>query len=360
MDKKISVIVPVYKVKKYLPRCIESILEQTYANFELILVDDGSPDCSGQICDAYAQKDDRIRVIHKKNGGVSSARNAGIDVAKGEYISFIDSDDWVSNDYLEKLILPVQEHDAQLVVGGIDTRQLDIREERLKNITLDFRKITKDEFCWFFIYSPAVSRSPWSKLYQNQIIQANKIRFNIKQGWGEDTIFFYQYCSCISQIHFVKGVFYHYNRLVEGSATKTSDRIKLKFGQMIQTQFEQMIEVFGLSFEEKNQIVQEYKIGTFFNGVREICSTEDNTLEDIKEFYDKLKPWDLQGNESTVQEVVALKHGNMEKIFEIFQYRKHPFLKRLLKYLYINIIQKTKVFYIERRRDGLKRFRRGK
>ena len=95
---KFSVIVPVYKVETYLPRCIESILNQTVTDFELILIDDGSPDCSGEICDAYAAKDSRIRVIHQKNGGVSKARNAGLDIAQGEYIVFVDSDDWVDAD----------------------------------------------------------------------------------------------------------------------------------------------------------------------------------------------------------------------------------------------------------------------
>lgn len=92
---EISIIVPVYKVEEYLPRCIDSILAQTFTDFELILVDDGSPDNCGKICDEYAQKDDRIVVIHKNNGGLSDARNAGIDVATGEYIGFIDSDDWI-------------------------------------------------------------------------------------------------------------------------------------------------------------------------------------------------------------------------------------------------------------------------
>lgn len=100
---KISVIVPVYRVEKYLAECVDSILAQTYADFELILVDDGSPDNCGAICDAYADKDSRIRVIHQENQGLSGARNSGIDVAQGEYITFIDSDDLVSTNYLEIL-----------------------------------------------------------------------------------------------------------------------------------------------------------------------------------------------------------------------------------------------------------------
>ena len=95
---KLSIIVPVYKVEQYINKCIDSILNQTFTDFELILVDDGSPDNCGKICDEYAQKDERVRVIHKENGGVSSARNLGIDEAKGEYVSFIDPDDWIDLD----------------------------------------------------------------------------------------------------------------------------------------------------------------------------------------------------------------------------------------------------------------------
>ena len=95
IEKKVSVIVPIYNAEKYLNKCLESIIGQTYKNLEIILVDDGSSDNSPIICDAWAQIDSRIRVIHKKNGGVSSARNAGIDLAQGDYIGFVDADDWI-------------------------------------------------------------------------------------------------------------------------------------------------------------------------------------------------------------------------------------------------------------------------
>ena len=100
-NPRISVIVPVYNVEQYLPRCVESILAQTYENLEILLVDDGAKDGSGAICDAYARQDERVKVIHKENGGLSSARNAGIDASTGEYLSFVDSDDWIEPDMYE-------------------------------------------------------------------------------------------------------------------------------------------------------------------------------------------------------------------------------------------------------------------
>src|SRR5699024_8688641 len=101
---KISVIVPVYNAEKYLHRCIKSILDQTYKNLEIILVDDGSIDTSGKICDYYDHKDERIKVIHKENGGQSSARNTGLTIASGDYVSFVDSDDWIVEDIYEYCI----------------------------------------------------------------------------------------------------------------------------------------------------------------------------------------------------------------------------------------------------------------
>lgn len=115
----ISVIVPVYKVEPYLRQCIDSILAQTYTDFELILVDDGSPDNCGAICDEYARRDARIRVIHQENGGLSAARNAGIDIAKGEYLSFVDSDDMITETYLEKLLDTLTKEHADISVCGM-------------------------------------------------------------------------------------------------------------------------------------------------------------------------------------------------------------------------------------------------
>lgn len=116
----ISVIVPVYKVENYLDKCVQSILAQTYTDFELVLVDDDSPDNCPQMCDAYILKDKRVRVLHKKNGGLSDARNEGTKIAKGDYVTYIDSDDYVSDDYLETLVELREKYNADIVVTGIE------------------------------------------------------------------------------------------------------------------------------------------------------------------------------------------------------------------------------------------------
>ena len=117
-DVLVSVIVPVYNVEAYLGRCVDSILAQTYGNLEVILVDDGTKDNCDKLCDAYAAIDTRVRVIHKENGGLSSARNAGIDIARGEYLVFVDSDDWIEPDAVESMLSLALEHQTELVVAG--------------------------------------------------------------------------------------------------------------------------------------------------------------------------------------------------------------------------------------------------
>lgn len=133
--KLFSVIVPVYNVESYLHRCIESVLEQKFTDFELILVDDGSPDNCGAICDDYAAKDSRIRVIHKENGGLVSARQAGAEAASGDYICCVDGDDWLSSDYLERFADCIQNDHSEIVCGGM---VLSYHDKQIQN-TIPFR-----------------------------------------------------------------------------------------------------------------------------------------------------------------------------------------------------------------------------
>lgn len=127
MNPRITVIVPVYKVEAYLERCVESIRKQTYENLEIILVDDGSPDRCGEMCDALAAQDGRIKVIHKENGGLSDARNAGLDAMTGEYVGFVDSDDWIEPEMYEILYRLIQTHGVLVAAGGISADQPDGR-----------------------------------------------------------------------------------------------------------------------------------------------------------------------------------------------------------------------------------------
>lgn len=176
MKDIISIIVPVYKVEEYLQRCVDSILNQTYNNIELILVDDGSPDRCGDMCDQYRIKDSRIKVIHKENGGLSDARNAGIKFAKGKYITFIDSDDWISNNYIEILYDLLVSKDADIsVCNFIRTETEEIEISSLRKKIYEFSNVQAlENLCGEFNVQLTVS---WGKLYKTELFK--EIRFPV-------------------------------------------------------------------------------------------------------------------------------------------------------------------------------------
>lgn len=169
MSAKISVIVPVYKVEPYLSRCLDSIINQTYRNLEIILVDDGSPDHCGEICDEYARQDSRIRVIHKSNGGLSDARNHGIDVATGDYIAFVDSDDYVTTDMYEKMLARLEFDNSDMVVCNYYRFDEGSVPPEYGYINLPDRVLSKDEAFDFYLQIGGDYVSAWNKLYKRGI-----------------------------------------------------------------------------------------------------------------------------------------------------------------------------------------------
>lgn len=182
----ISVIVPVYKVEPYLRQCIDSILAQTYTDFELILVDDGSPDNCGAICDEYAKHDDRIRVIHQENGGLSAARNTGIDAARGEYLTFIDSDDWITETYLERLYILLNESNADIsVCGMLSFMDGSEPESDLAAVDRNLKIMTGRAAC-LSIYSMdgVVPIMAWGKLYSRELFDG--IRYPVGRIHEDD------------------------------------------------------------------------------------------------------------------------------------------------------------------------------
>lgn len=170
MNPLISVIVPIYNVEKYLARCVDSIVNQTYKNLEIILVDDGSPDLCPQMCDDYAKKDSRIKVVHKKNGGLSDARNAGMAVATGEYISFIDSDDYVSDDFFECLLDVMNKENSDIaecsVVKFYEDNRFDEFSDDLSVKTYD----TQDAMSALIAENP-FHQHVWNKLYKTELVK---------------------------------------------------------------------------------------------------------------------------------------------------------------------------------------------
>ena len=219
----ISIIVPIYKAEQYIHRCIDSILAQSHTDFELLLIDDGSPDNCGAICDEYAAKDSRVRVLHKENGGVSSARNLGLDNAQGEWVTFIDSDDWVECEFLDKLI---EGGNADLVVGGC--YRTSGMKQHLEDRLYDMKSIP--EFLDLYL-DKLLLRTPWGKLFRRSIIDDNHIRFNKDIRFGEDTLVVFEYLCYSNSISSVAYCGYNYLDETDGWV-RNSRKYKLSLSEI--------------------------------------------------------------------------------------------------------------------------------
>lgn len=212
----VSVIIPVYNVEKYISKCIESVLYQSYENYEIILVNDGSTDKSGEICEHYTSKDSRIKVHHKMNGGVSSARNEAMKYCKGKFLTFIDSDDYIGQNFLSELIKRQQSSNADIVIGA-ETKVFNNRVEshHFPEIIID-RAGFSDLFTKYALQKRC---SPWGKLLKSDIIKDNGLKFNEQIHLGEDIIFILCYLYNCNKIAFISSSEYYYIQRV-GSLTK--------------------------------------------------------------------------------------------------------------------------------------------
>ncbi|NIK78208.1 glycosyltransferase EpsJ [Paenibacillus castaneae] len=242
----ISVVVPMYKAEKYLHSCIASILKQTFQNFEILLVNDGSPDKCGEIADEYCNQDSRIKVFHKQNGGISSARNAGIDAATGEYIVFIDSDDQISDNYLQRLYFTAKNNNCDAVVCGY--REVATDKQVVPGFKLHQIRNGKE----FVLSSTHVhSRNDlcftWRILFRLDMIKKNNIRFNENLFVGEDTIFNLEYFLEAERMYCIPDALYYYTVNNPNSIMKTLYKPNLESSLILQYGIrKQLSEKFGL------------------------------------------------------------------------------------------------------------------
>ncbi|PWJ65604.1 Glycosyl transferase family 2 [Fibrobacter sp. UWB15] len=183
MQPKVSLIVAIYKSEKFLDKLITSIINQTYKNIEVILVDDGSPDNSGVICDKYVDQDNRIQVIHKKNGGACEARNVGMDAATGDYICIIDGDDWLELDYVEYLMRLIQETDSDMAMSD----KIFTTRDRIQIETDEIETWSAEKAACAIIY-PRIPIGPWNKIYSSKLLKENNISFCTK--WSGEGLYF--------------------------------------------------------------------------------------------------------------------------------------------------------------------------
>lgn len=215
---EVSIIVPIYNAEKYLNKCIDSILSQTFTDFELILVDDGSKDGSPIILDGYKEQDPRVVVIHKPNGGVSSARNAGIEVALGKYILFVDSDDYIASEYIQTMLRNMGS--CEWVFSGI----CDFASDRNDN-PFEFPDASFDltiEHDYFRFINLGLFNAPFPKLYVTSIIVENHILFNTCISFSEDRDFNLQYMQYVRKVRTIPYIGYRYRGDTPGSLAKTA------------------------------------------------------------------------------------------------------------------------------------------
>lgn len=221
MEVKLSIIVPIYKVEKYLSRCIDSILAQTLQGIEIILVDDGSPDNSGQICDEYAEKYEEIHVIHQENAGVSSARNAGIAIAKGEYIGFVDPDDFICPEMMERLYMSLTENQADIAGCGFYSVHQKNEERMVCPASLPTGCYERDVLIHqvaahifgdeTVLYPKKTQGYIWLYLYKKKIISENNIAFYSQKEYNhEDELFLLDYFCYAERICFLDEPLYCY------------------------------------------------------------------------------------------------------------------------------------------------------
>ena len=231
MSNKISVIVPVYNTFEYLDKCVDSIVEQTYSNIEILLVDDGSTDGSGKKCDEWAKKDKRIKTYHKKNGGLSDARNYGIERATGTVLSFVDSDDWIEHNMYEVLLNEMTKNNADIMICG---RYFEFGEKSIKwGASEKFLMGPKDAIIKLNSFS-GFDMAAWDKLYKKNVFEDMCFPFGKK---CEDAYIMYKLFDNAQKIEYYPGYFYHYFQRKNSIARSQSLNMDLIYAAIEQEQY---------------------------------------------------------------------------------------------------------------------------
>lgn len=286
MSCLVSVVVPIYKVEEYIDKCITSILCQTFRDIEIILVNDGSPDKCGQVAEAYASKDPRIKVIHKENGGLSSARNVGIGVAIGDYILFVDADDWIDPNMIEKMYSASKVADADLVICNYRRIYKDREEEdvlHLENQSFNINDMGLAEYFYSYYFPYVHGHEVWNKLYKREIIIKNDLIFEKNvEVFSEDLLFNLYFLCHINVMVSLKASFYNY--LQRDNSIMNSSQPNLKQSYSLFEKFSMHSEKSGKS-EELKEILPLL----FYVLIQEAIYYVVKSGEDINAIYIKLK-----------------------------------------------------------------------
>lgn len=310
----ISIVVPVYQIDRYIGICIESLLNQTYRNIEIILVDDGSPDRAPEICDLYAKKDNRIRVIHKTNGGLVSARKAGLEAANGEYVGYVDGDDWVDQGFYEELVKTITEYDSDIVVAGLSKDLFSIsskitskipagnyegeRLNKLKQNMLNFERFSRI----------GISTYVWNKLFKRELLLKYQMSVDNSITIGEDAAVTYPYIMACEKVSVIDNCDYHYHQREDSMLKKVTAYSKEVIG--LKKLYEHLIssaEAYDDKLNYKNQI-RDFVLG--------ICIMRSGGV--LKEIRDEFSPYngDFYGSDIVVYSAGTFGQQLMRRIEE--------------------------------------------
>lgn len=294
MNKLVSIIVPIYKVEKYLENCIDLLINQTYKNIEIILVNDGSPDNCPKICDEYAKKDSRIKVLHKENGGVSTARNAGLETAIGDYVYFMDPDDKVELNIIQKLVSIIDENNFAICKHCLDNNGKIIYKNNLKRKMFD-----KDEIYYCLNTKEYFSGYVWNKMYNLNLIKKYNLKFKTNLALLEDLVFNCEYllldevigASCVNDC-----LYTYYIR--DNSAINNIDFSNKKIFDKKMSEFiaiEQMIDIYeknspkNLIYVKERYIKTTYKYVSLFKKTKTNLELLNNNILKAKKYYKEIK-----------------------------------------------------------------------
>lgn len=264
--EKVSIIVPIYNCGNVIEKCVNSIVNQTYTELEILLIDDGSKDDSGEKCDLFAQKDNRIRAVHQKNGGVSSARNTGIQSATGRYVMFVDSDDYLNENYVETMVDSIEKNDVDIIISGY----IMLKQAEKINHTMD-EKIwwNKKEFLEDFeeLFQKYFLHVVWNKIFKREKIEKY---FDESLSLGEDCLFVLDYMSNIENIGMISECGYNYKMDQENSLTNKYRDNQFEIATILYEREKEFIDKIGKNKGADNAI-QYIFLDNVSRCIKEIC-----------------------------------------------------------------------------------------
>lgn len=320
LNKKVSVIVPVYNAEQYLERCIRSIMQQSYKNIEIILVNDGSVDSSKSIIDRYSLTDQRIKKKHINNSGPSCARNVGIDLSSGDFIQFVDADDFIDYRMTEKLVDNMSIGTDLVICGYKPIGSKEVTPKVLPYSFLNDETLTRKQFSKNFgqLYIDYYINYPWNKLYRAEIIKDKQIRFNESLCWGEDLLFNLDYFLYCENISFLREAVYLYNK---GNTSSITSNFNDKYFENQTAMYNQVIKYLECEkdFDSTNKkIIYDRISRVIINSLMNLIhSKSNNSNKDLLSGINKILNW-----ERTSEVFLIYKGDNIKKQFIAYLIRK--------------------------------------